>query len=127
MNEVDDKVRGLMFGADDYLTKPFDKDEMIARIRAIVRRSQGHADSIIETGKMKVNLDTKSVEVDAQAVHLTGKEYDILELLSLRKGTTLTKEMFLNHLYGGMDEPELKIIDVFVCKLRTKLGNARRR
>ncbi len=124
MNEVDDKVRGLMFGADDYLTKPFDKDEMIARIRAIVRRSQGHADSIIETGKMKVNLDTKSVEVDAQAVHLTGKEYGILELLSLRKGTTLTKEMFLNHLYGGMDEPELKIIDVFVCKLRKKLGNA---
>ena len=124
MNEVDDKVRGLMFGADDYLTKLFDKDELIARIRAIVRRSQGHADSVIETGKMKVNLDTKSVEVDDQSVHLTGKEYGILELLSLRKGTTLTKEMFLNHLYGGMDEPELKIIDVFVCKLRKKLGNA---
>jgi len=124
MNEVDDKVRGLMFGADDYLTKPFDKDKLIARIRAIIRRSQGHADSIIQTGKMKVNLDRKSVEVDQQAVHLTGKEYGILELLSLRKGTTLTKEMFLNHLYGGMDEPELKIIDVFVCKLRKKLGNA---
>jgi len=124
MNEVDDKVRGLMFGADDYLTKPFDKDKLIARIRAIIRRSQGHADSIIQTGKMKVNLDRKSVEVDQQAVHLTGKEYGILELLSLRKGTTLTEEMFLNHLYGGMDEPELKIIDVFVCKLRKKLGNA---
>ncbi|MDA0262389.1 MAG: response regulator transcription factor [Proteobacteria bacterium] len=124
MNEVDDKVKGLMFGADDYLTKPFDKNEMIARIRAIVRRSQGHADSVIQTGKMKVNLDTKSVEVEEQSVHLTGKEYGILELLSLRKGTTLTKEMFLNHLYGGMDEPELKIIDVFVCKLRKKLSNA---
>jgi len=56
-------------------------------------------------------------------MHLTGKEYQMLELLSLRKGTTLTKEMFLNHLYGGMDEPELKIIDVFICKLRKKLSN----
>ncbi|MEE8171887.1 MAG: response regulator transcription factor, partial [Alphaproteobacteria bacterium] len=64
------------------------------------------------------------VEVDSRPIHLTGKEYGILELLSLRKGTTLTKEMFLNHLYGGMDEPELKIIDVFVCKLRKKLAAA---
>jgi len=71
-----------------------------------------------------VNLDTRVVSVDDQPVHLTGKEYGILELLSLRKGTTLTKEMFLNHLYGGMDEPELKIIDVFVCKLRKKLAQA---
>ena len=78
----------------------------------------------IRTGKLEVNLDARSVEVDAQSVHLTGKEYGILELLSLRKGTTLTKEMFLNHLYGGMDEPELKIIDVFVCKLRKKLSGA---
>ena len=67
---------------------------------------------------------TKTVEVQSQRVHLTGKEYQMLELLSLRKGTTLTKEMFLNHLYGGMDEPELKIIDVFICKLRKKLANA---
>jgi DNA-binding winged helix-turn-helix (wHTH) protein len=70
----------------------------------------------------QVNLDTKTVEVGGQRVHLTGKEYQMLELLSLRKGTTLTKEMFLNHLYGGMDEPELKIIDVFICKLRKKLA-----
>lgn len=68
-----------------------------------------------------VNLDAKTVEVGGKTVHLTGKEYQMLELLSLRKGTTLTKEMFLNHLYGGMDEPELKIIDVFICKLRKKL------
>jgi two-component system cell cycle response regulator CtrA len=89
-----------------------------------VRRSKGHAQSVIETGDLKVNLDTKTVEVNGQRVHLTGKEYQMLELLSLRKGTTLTKEMFLNHLYGGMDEPELKIIDVFICKLRKKLQTA---
>ena len=122
--ESENKVKGLGTGADDYLTKPFNKDELIARIQAIVRRSQGHSESVIQTGKLFVNLDAQTVEVDGQSVHLTGKEYGILELLSLRKGTTLTKEMFLNHLYGGMDEPELKIIDVFICKLRKKLSTA---
>ncbi len=124
LSELDHKIKGLGVGADDYLTKPFDKRELIARIQAIVRRSKGHSDSVIRTGRLTVNLDTRTVEVDNQPLHLTGKEYGILELLSLRKGTTLTKEMFLNHLYGGMDEPELKIIDVFVCKLRKKLAAA---
>jgi two-component system, cell cycle response regulator CtrA len=89
-----------------------------------VRRSKGHAQSVIQTGDLVVNLDTKMVEVSGAQVHLTGKEYQLLELLALRKGTTLTKEMFLNHLYGGMDEPEIKIIDVFICKLRKKLARA---
>jgi len=122
--ELDHKIKGLGFGADDFLTKPFDRRELIARIQAIVRRAKGHSESVIRTGKLLVNLDSRVVEVEGQPLHLTGKEYGILELLSLRKGTTLTKEMFLNHLYGGLDEPELKIIDVFVCKLRKKLANA---
>jgi two-component system, cell cycle response regulator CtrA len=121
---IEDKVRGLGFGADDYMTKPFHKDELVARIHAIVRRSKGHAQSVINTGDLCVNLDTKTVEINGAPIYLTAKEYQILELLSLRKGTTQTKEMILNHLYGGMDEPEIKIIDVFICKLRKKLTNA---
>ena len=124
MDDTENKIKGFGFGADDYMTKPFHREELIARIHAIVRRSKGHAQSVIETGKFRVNLDAKTVEVDGIPVHLTGKEYQMLELLSLRKGTTLTKEMFLNHLYGGMDEPELKVIDVFICKLRKKLSEA---
>ena len=124
LTDMQHKVKGLGIGADDYLTKPFHKSELIARIQAIIRRSKGHSQSVITAGRLSVNLDTRTVEIDGQPVHLTGKEYAILELLALRKGTTLTKEMFLNHLYGGIDEPELKIIDVFVCKLRKKLSAA---
>ena len=123
MNDIENKVKGLGFGADDYLTKPFNRDELLARLRAIIRRSQGHAQSNIKTGALVVNLDSKTAEVNGKMLNLTGKEYEVLELLSLRKGTTLTKEMFLNHLYGGMDEPEVKIIDVFVCKLRKKIAD----
>ncbi len=126
LSQSENKVRCLAGGADDYLTKPFDKRELVARIQAIVRRSKGHAHSEIRTGRLAVNLATRTVAVDERPLHLTGKEYGILELLSLRKGTTLTKEMFLNHLYGGLDEPELKIIDVFICKLRKKLVAATR-
>ncbi|MBK5945926.1 DNA-binding response regulator [Rhodobacter veldkampii DSM 11550] len=121
-DDTDNKIKGFGFGADDYMTKPFHREELVARIHAIIRRSKGHAQSVIRTGKISVNLDAKTVEAEGKPVHLTGKEYQMLELLSLRKGTTLTKEMFLNHLYGGMDEPELKIIDVFICKLRKKLA-----
>jgi two-component system cell cycle response regulator CtrA len=121
---IEDKVCGLGCGADDYMTKPFHRNELVARIHAIVRRSKGHAQSVVQTGDLVVNLDAKTVEVGGARVHLTGKEYQMLELLSLRKGSTLTKEMFLNNLYGGMDEPEIKIIDVFICKLRKKLANA---
>ena len=124
MSEMHSKVRALGFGADDYVTKPFHRDELVARIHAIIRRSKGHAQSVIRIGKLAISLDSKTVDVDGTRLHLTGKEYAMLELLVLRKETTLTKEMFLNHLYGGMDEPEAKIIDVFICKLRKKLAMA---
>lgn len=124
LSDTEDKVRGLGLGADDYLTKPFNRTELMARINAIVRRSRGHSNSVIQTGRLTVNLQSHTAQIDGEPLHLTGKEYAILELLSLRKGVTLTKEMFLNHLYGGIDEPELKIIDVFVCKLRKKLADA---
>lgn len=124
LSSVDHKIKALGLGADDYLTKPFNRGELIARINAIVRRSQGHAESVIRFDKVVLNLDSRTVEVAGTPVHLTNKEYAILELLAMRKGTVLTKEVFLNHLYGGMDEPEIKIIDVFVCKLRKKLADA---
>lgn len=124
LSECEDKVKCLDIGADDYVTKPFDGKELVSRIQAVIRRSKGHADSIIKIGKMTVNLQNRRVDIDGKQLHLTGKEYSILELLCLRKGATLTKDMFLNHLYGGIDEPELKIIDVFICKLRKKLTDA---
>lgn len=125
LSGVDQKVKGLGFGADDYLTKPFNRGELIARIQAVVRRSKGHSDSVINIGShITLNMESRSVEANNKPLHLTSKEYAILELLTLRKGSLLTKEMFLNHLYGGIDEPDLKIIDVFVCKLRKKMAEA---
>lgn len=121
LSTPDKKVKGLGYGADDYLTKPFDSRELVARVNALVRRSKGHADSVVRTGGMEINLNSKIVTINGQTLHLTGKEYALFELLALRKGTTINKEQFLNHLYGGMDEPEMKIIDVFLCKIRRKI------
>jgi two-component system cell cycle response regulator CtrA len=118
------RVKALSLGADDFITKPYDKAELLARMQAIVRRSKGFSQPTVRMGRLELNLDSREVSVDGRDVHLTGKEYAILELLVLRKGMVLTKEAFLNHLYGGMDEPEVKIIDVFVCKLRKKLARA---
>ena len=121
---VEDKVKALCLGADDYMTKPFNKDELVARIQALVRRSKGHSVSLVTTGSLTVDLDQRNVELHGARVHLTHKEYQILELLSLRKGTTVSKETFLSNLYGDKEEPEMKIIDVFICKLRKKLDIA---
>ncbi|MDR1366056.1 MAG: response regulator transcription factor [Holosporales bacterium] len=124
VSDTPDRVKCLNVGADDYLIKPFDREELVSRVQAIVRRSKGHADANITVGRLNLNLNKRIVEIDGKQLHLTCKEYSILELMCMRKGATITKEMFLNHLYGGIDEPELKIVDVFVCKLRKKLTEA---
>ncbi len=121
---IQDKVKGLGMGADDYMTKPFHKDELVARILAITRRVKGNSVSSVTIGDLVVNLQTKTVSVRGNPVHLTGREYQMMELLVLRRDSTITKEAFLSHLYNGMDEPELKIIDVFICKLRKKLAGS---
>jgi two-component system cell cycle response regulator CtrA len=122
--DVETKVKALGAGADDFITKPFHKAELVARMNAVVRRSRGHSQSVITTGDISVNLDTRSAAVAGVPIHLTPSEYKVLELLSLRKNSVLTKEMCLNHLYNGLKEPEVKIIDVFICKLRKKLAEA---
>ncbi|MDT7952945.1 MAG: response regulator transcription factor [Acetobacteraceae bacterium] len=118
------RVKAFAIGADDFITKPYDISECVARMQAVVRRSKGFSQSVLQVGELELSLESRSVSIAGQPVHLTGKEYAILELLVLRKGMVLTKEVFLNHLYGGMDEPEVKIIDVFICKLRKKLADA---
>ncbi len=143
--DINDKIKGLGCGADDYVTKPYNCSELAARVKAIIRRSKGHSESSIKVGDLLIiDLETRTVCITNKAkigsasgqgkkrvtssgdvhVHLTNKEYKIIELLAMRKGTVLTKEMFLNHLYNGIDEPEVKIIDVFICKLRRKLEEA---
>jgi len=121
---IEDKVKGLGFGADDYMTKPFHEDELVARIHAIVRRSKGHAQAVVQIGDLVINLDEKTAAIGGEAVYLTVKQYQILEYLSLRQGAPVTKEMIVSQLYGGMDEPGIKIIDVFISKLRRKLADA---
>jgi two-component system cell cycle response regulator CtrA len=118
------RVKAFAIGADDFITKPYDVSECVARMQAVVRRSKGFSQSVLQVGDMELSLESRSVSIAGRPVHLTGKEYAILELLVMRKGMVLTKEVFLNHLYGGMDEPEVKIIDVFICKLRKKLAEA---
>jgi two-component system cell cycle response regulator CtrA len=124
LTSIGDKVKGLGIGADDYLTKPFHKDELIARIQAILRRSAARPDTILRCGDLVINFEAQFAQIGDSVVPLTKKEFQMLALLGARLGSTITKEMFLNHLYGGIDEPGMKIIDVFMCKLRKKLSDA---
>ncbi|WP_439578554.1 response regulator transcription factor [Elioraea sp.] len=118
------KVEAFEAGVDDYLTTPIERDEFLARIRAIIRRANGFAEPVLRAGPIEVELGAREARVHGRTVRLTAMEFSVLELLLLRRGLVLTKEAFLNHLYGGMDEPDAKIIDVFVCKLRRKLAEA---
>ena len=122
--DVEARLSCLRAGADDYLTEPFNMDELVARLHALVRRANGHANNRLQFGDITLDLTARDVRVGDSRVDLTSKEYQMLELLYLRKGSVVSKESFLDHLYGGMDEPEMKILDVFICKLRKKIENA---
>ena len=121
---VETKLEGFLEGADDYVTKPFNRDELLARIHAVLRRARAAAPMELAIGPLTLDLSAHRATVEGMPVPLTGKEYACLEYLATRRGMTVTKEMFLAHLYGGRDEPEMKIIDVFICKLRKKLSEA---
>jgi two-component system cell cycle response regulator CtrA len=101
-----------------------DIGELTARIQAVFRRHRGYSRSVLKVGDLSLSVETREVRFRDRLIHVTGKEYSTLELLVLRRGQFITKDMFLNHLYGGMDEPDTKIIDVLVCKLRKKLTTA---
>ena len=118
---IGEKITALGAGADGYLTKPFDRYELMANLDAITRRTHGHGSATISVGNLVVDLSRNYAKVGETRLELTAKEFRIIEFLALRKGAFLSKDAFLNHLYGGIDEPEPKIIDVFICKLRRKL------
>ncbi len=122
--DVEARLACLNAGADDYLTKPFNMAELVARLQALVRRANGHAHNVLQFGEVSLDLTSRDVRVGETRVDLTAKEYQMFELMCLRKGGIVSKESFLDHLYGGMDEPEMKIIDVFICKLRKKIEAA---
>ena len=123
-SHAQERTSALSLGADDAIAQPFDASEVRARIVAVIRRHKGHSHSLLQVGSLSLSLETREVQISGTPVHLTAKETTVLELLMLRKGLIITKDMLLNHLYGGMDEPEMKIIDVFVCKVRKRLERA---
>lgn len=118
---VEMKVAAFAAGADDVLVKPVHKDELICRAKVAVRRANGAPAALIQIGPLSVNLDSGELFAGDTPVKLTGKERAIISNLAMRRGKTVTKEALMHDLYGGMDEPEIKIIDVFVCKLRSKI------
>lgn len=116
------RAQALRNGADDLLINPYDKDEFVARIEAVVRRWHGHARSLLRVGPLEIDMASREVRVDGRPISVTRKEYSILELMALRKGRVIPKQNFFDHLYSGLDGPETRIIDVFICNLRKKLA-----
>ena len=117
-------VRALSAGADDYMTLPVDGEALVKRIFQISREHGARVRPVLRVGKLKIDVERRTLHANGERIHLTGKEFQMVELLATRKGTTVTKGMFLDHLYGGAYEPVMKIIDVFICKLRKKIATA---
>ena len=116
------RAQALRTGADDILAKPYDEDELLARVEAVVRRRHGFAQSTLRVGPLEIDMGSREVRVDDQPLAVTRKEFAILELMALRKGRVIPKQSFLEHLYNGLDGPETRVIDVFICNLRKKLA-----
>lgn len=116
------RTRALEMGADDCMTRPLDFAEGLARIRAIVRRASGFAHSLIQIGELEVDLSARTASVGGDLLDLTHKEYQVLEILTLRKGCIVTREALMAQLYGDVDWPDIKIVDVYVSRLRRKLS-----
>lgn len=123
-DDLDMRLTTLEAGADDYMIKPYQSPELVARLRANIRRANGYGENILAIGDLQLDLRRQLVEANGRTLNLTRKEFEVLRLLFLQKGGVVAKSAFLDHLYGGMDEPEIKIIDVFICKLRKKLDAA---
>ena len=120
--QLEDKLAALDLGADDFMIKPFHRDELLARLHALLRRSEGPNSHVVQIGDLQIDIRNKQLLVENKPVTLTRKEFEILELLAMRQGRPVEKSTLMNHLYGSNDEPEIKIIDVFICTLRKKLA-----
>ncbi|WP_010588109.1 response regulator transcription factor [Schlesneria paludicola] len=119
---VKDRVRGLDTGADDYLVKPFELSELVARVRALIRRSAGKAEAVIEIGNVAIDTTSRTVSVDGNGVALTAKEYCLLEFLAVHRGELVTRTKIYDHLFDECDSSLSNLVDVYVSNIRRKVG-----
>jgi DNA-binding response OmpR family regulator len=119
---VSDRVRGLDTGADDYLVKPFELSELFARLRALIRRSAGQADSVVTIGSVRIDTRTRTVTLDGEDVRLTAREYALVELLALRRGELVSRTQIYEHLFDENDDSLSNLVEVHVSNIRKKLG-----
>ena len=119
---VDDKVKGLNTGADDYLTKPFQLSELIARVRALVRRSAGKPSPVVKVGDLEIDTVARTIKKKGKPVELTPKEFALAEFMALHRGELVTRTMIYAHLYDETDDSLSNVVDVYVSNLRRKLG-----